>query len=58
MNKKRAIWDSVLISGIHMNYWAGSTIQMTFLVSFMTMSGYTASQVGLAVAVFSVVNFT
>ena len=58
MNKKRAIWDSVLISGIHMNYWAGSTIQMTFLVSFMTMSGYTASQVGLAVAVFSGVNFT
>ena len=58
MTRKRAILDGVLISGIHMNYWAGSTIQMTFLVSFMTMSGYTASQIGLAVAVFSVVNFT
>lgn len=51
MTKRRAVLDAVFMSGIHMNYWAGATIESTFLVTFMTLMGYTATETGLVVAV-------
>lgn len=51
MTKKRAILDAAFLSGIHMNYWAGITIESTFLVTFMTLAGYSATEIGLVVAV-------
>lgn len=50
MTKKRAVLDAVYLSGVHMNYWAGTTIESTYLVAFMTIVGYSATETGMVVA--------
>ncbi len=56
MTNFRGKLDSVLISGTHAGYWAGTTVFGTFLVTYLYGRGYSASQVGLMVALMSIFN--
>lgn len=56
MTKLRAKWDSILISGTHAGYWAGTTVFGTFLLTFLIENGYSESQIGLIVTLMSLFN--
>lgn len=56
MKNFRAKLDSVLLSTAHAGFWAGTTVYGTFLVTFLYAGGYSASQVGLVMALSSVCN--
>lgn len=53
---KRAKCDSVLLCGTQAGFWAGCTVFSTFLITYLYGRGYSATQVGLIVALMSAFN--
>jgi PPP family 3-phenylpropionic acid transporter len=56
LNRKRAIIDSVLLSGASASFYMGMTMHMSFVATFFTLRGYSATQIGIVVMVTMLVN--
>ena len=56
MKNFRAKLDSVLLSTAQAGFWAGATVYGTFLITYLYANGYSASDVGLVMALASIVN--
>lgn len=56
LTKTRAKLDSVYISGVHAFYWSSFTVQSTFLVTYLSLNGYSPSEIGLVVTMMSLFN--
>lgn len=56
MTKFRAKVDSIFISGVHASFWSAYTVQTTFLITYLSLNGYSPSEIGLLTTIQSLFN--